>query len=85
MKRVIVHIDRLVLRGFDHEDRHAIAAGLQQELARLFAEPHAAQQLTARGDVSRMRVGSININPGSKPQGVGVDAARRIGQEMKTT
>ena len=83
MKRVIVHIDSLVLRGFHHEDRHAIAAGLQQELARLFADPHVAQQFTARGDLSRLRVGSIDINPTAKPQGVGVEAARGIGREMK--
>lgn len=83
MKRVIVHIDSLVLRGFNHEDRHAIAAGLQQELSQLFADPHAAQQLTVKGDVSRLRVGSINISPGSKPQGIGLEAARGIGREMK--
>jgi hypothetical protein len=83
MKRVIMHIDSLVLRGFNHEDRHAIATGLQQELTRLFADPHTAQQLTAKGDVSRLRVGSININLGSKPQGVGVEAARGIGREVK--
>jgi len=83
MKRVIVHIDSLVLRGFEHGDRHAIAAGLQQELTRLFADPRAARQLTTKGDVSRLRVGSININPALKPQGVGVAAARGIGRELK--
>jgi hypothetical protein len=83
MRRVIVHIDSLVLRGFNHEERHAIAAGLQQELARLLADTQTAQQLTAKGDMLRLRVGSININPGSKPQGVGVDAARGIGREVK--
>lgn len=83
MKRVIVHIDSLVLRGFKHEDRHAIATGLQQELTQMFADPHTAQQLAAQGDVSRLRVGNIHINPDSKPQGVGVAAARGIGREMK--
>lgn len=83
MKRVIVHIDSLVLRGFDHEDRHAIAAGLRQELIQLFADPHAAQQLASKGDVSRLRVGNINVNSDVKPQGVGVEAARGIGREMK--
>lgn len=82
MKRVIVHIDSLVLRGFKREDRHAFAAGLQQEFARLFADPHAAQQLTARGDLSRLRVGSIDINLDAKPQGVGAEAARGIGREL---
>ena len=83
MKRVVVHIDSLVLKGFPYEDRHVIAAGLQQELARLFVDPHAAQQLTAKGDVSRLQVGNISIDPGLNPQGVGVEAARKIGQEIR--
>jgi hypothetical protein len=83
MKRVIVHIDSLVLKGFKHEDGHSIAAGLQQELSLLFADPLAAQQLTTKGDVSRLRVGNININSGSKPQSVGVESARGIGREMQ--
>jgi hypothetical protein len=84
MKRVIVHIDSLVLRGFNHEDGRAIAAGLQQELARLFADPHLARQFTARGDVSRLKLGNIRIAPGSKPQHIGAEAARGIGKEMKS-
>ncbi len=28
MKKVILHIDRLVLKGFRNEDRHAIAEGM---------------------------------------------------------
>jgi hypothetical protein len=83
MKRVIVHIDNLVLKGFNHEDRHAISAGLQQELTRQFADPHAAQQLTARGALSRLRVGSIKISPDAKPQGVGAQAARGIVRGMR--
>ena len=83
MKRVILHIDSLVLKGFRHEDRHGIAEGLQQELTRLFTEPQAIQQLTANGDVSRLRVGSIQIGQSSRPLHVGVEAARAIGNGMK--
>ncbi|MDN0075093.1 hypothetical protein QU481_15545 [Crenobacter sp. SG2303] len=83
MKRVIVHIDSLVLKGFHHEDRHAIAEGLQRELAQLFADPQATRQLMAVGNRSRMRVSSIQIDPGSRPQGVGTEVARGIGKEIK--
>ena len=38
MRRVIVHVDRLVLRGVPAEQRHAIAEGLQRELRRVFTE-----------------------------------------------
>lgn len=83
MRRVIVHIDGLVLKGFRHEDRHAIAEGLQQELGRVFSGQGAAQYLSTLGDVSRVRVGGVRLDPGSKPQRVGVQVAQGIGKEMK--
>jgi hypothetical protein len=83
MKRVVLHIDSLVLKGFRHEDRHGIAEGLQQELTRLFADPQAALQLTANGDVSRLRIGGIQIHHDSKPQRVGSQVAQGIGKGMK--
>lgn len=82
MKRVIVHIDRLVLKGFRPQDRHAIAAGLEQELAVMFADPQAVRRLTERGDLSRLRVGGVRIDQGLKPQDVGVQTVRGIGREM---
>lgn len=83
MKRVVIHIDRLVLNGFRFEDRHAIAAGLQQELSRLLADPQAVQGLTGLGDISRLRVGHLPIAQGSKPQRVGAQVAQGIGKEFK--
>ena len=84
MKRIVLHIDRLVLKGYRHEDRHGIAEGLQHELARLFADPQAAQQLTASGDVSRLRVGSVRIGQDANPQRIGLQVAQGIGKGMKT-
>ncbi len=83
MKRVVLHIDSLVLKGFRYEDRHGIAEGLQQELSRIFADPQAAGQLTANGDMSRLRVGSIHVGQNSKPQHVGSQVAQGIGKGMK--
>jgi len=83
MRRVVIHIDRLVLNGFRFEDRHAIAAGLQQELSRLLAYPQAVQGLTGLGDISRLQVGRMHIAQGSKPQRVGVQVAQNIGREFK--
>ena len=83
MKRVVVHIDRLVLKGFHPEDRHAIAAGLQQELGRVFADREAVSLVTAMGDVSRLQVSGVPIEQGSKPQRVGENVAQGIGKEIK--
>ena len=82
MNRVIVHIDRLVLKGYRPEDRHAIAAGLQQELGRVFADREAVSLLRARGDVSRLQVGGVRIEQGSRPQRVGKSLAQAIGREI---
>jgi len=83
MKRIVLHIDSLILNGFRLEDRHGIAEGLQQELTRMFADPQAVQQLTANGDVSRLRIGSIHIGQNSKPHRVGLQVAQGIGKGMK--
>ena len=42
MKRLVLHVERLVLRGVPYPDRHAIANALQAELSRLLARPEAA-------------------------------------------
>ena len=83
MKRVVVHIDRLVLKGFRHEDRHAIAVGLEQELGRVFADREAVSLLSARGDVSRLQVAGVPMEHGSMPQRVGESVAQGIGKEMR--
>ena len=83
MRRVVIHIERLVLNGFRFEDRHAIAGGLQQELSRILADPQAVQGLTGLGDISRLQVGRMHIAQGSKPQRVGVQVAQGIGKEFK--
>ena len=82
MKRVVFHIDRLVLKGFRHEDRHAVAAGLQQELGRVFADREAVSHLRTMGDVSQLQVGGVHIEHGSKPQRIGENVADGIGKEM---
>jgi hypothetical protein len=83
MKRVVVHIDCLVLKGFRHEDRHAIAAGLQQELARAFADHNAVAFLKNAADLTRLRVSGVQIEHGTKPQRVGEHVGRGIAKELK--
>lgn len=82
MTRVVVHIDRLVLKGFRPQDREAIAAGLQEELSLAFAVPDAARSLTAMGGVSRLQVGGVAVDRGTTPQRVGERVAQGIGREI---
>ena len=78
MKRVVVHIDRLVLTGFRAADSHAIGEGLRSELARLLADPAGGERLAALGHVPSLHAGKVWLAQDAKPQRAGVSAARAI-------
>ena len=82
VRRVIVQIDNLVLKGFRFEDRHAISAGLQEELSRLLAAPGIVQRLAQGGEIPPMRVGNVSIAANAKPQRIGIAAAQGISKGL---
>jgi len=57
MRRVVVHVERLV-RCFHADDDHGVAAGLDLELERVFAV-RGAEQLGRVGYVERLAVGPV--------------------------
>jgi hypothetical protein len=71
MKRVVVHIDRLVLRGFAREDRDGIAEGVRQQLGELLVNAGAAQNLTDMPSIHRLSVGNVHVAHGAKPIHIG--------------
>jgi hypothetical protein len=78
MKRVTVHIDRLVLRGHRPQDRHPLAASLRGELERLLAQPQTLRALASLGHRPRIDAGSVRGLPAAGPQGLGAAIARAI-------
>lgn len=78
MTRVVLHIDRLVLKGFERQAREGIAEGLREELTRLLAAPEVARQLQSRHGIPALKVGAIRIQAGAPPAAIGVQAARGI-------
>ena len=82
MRRVVIYIDNLVLRGFRYEDRHAIAAALQEEVTRVLAAPDAAARLAQLGSTPNLRIGSVNVAAGAKSQQVGAATGRPVGQGL---
>jgi hypothetical protein len=82
MTRVIVHIDRLVLKGLPPGDGHAIGQGLQAELARVLAGRDAASRLRGLGDVPRLRVDGVAVEQGASAQHVGQGVAQGIAREI---
>lgn len=83
MSRVIVHIDRLVLRGFRVEDRHRIAAGLQQELEQVLANRVGNSQWNAIGNAPSLKVSGLRIANRSTPQRIGETVGHGIGKELR--
>lgn len=61
MKRIVVHIDRLVLRGVDPATAGAVSGALQTELQALLAEPGAAANWVERGHVSALRTKPVTV------------------------
>lgn len=71
MKKVIVHIDRLVLNGFDRHDQDAIAQGLRAQLGLLLANAGASASLTTAQNVHRLSVGNVQMGHDATPAEVG--------------
>jgi hypothetical protein len=84
MKRVVVHIGRLVLKGFQYEGCHALSEGLREKLPPLFVEPDATRHLLSQVDLSRIKVNAVQIKPEAKPSGIGAQAARSTAREIKS-
>ena len=88
MKRIVLHIDHLLLKGFQHADRHdiahGIASGVQQELTRLFREPQAAGQLMQLGNTAKLSIGKVYISHDANPRRAGAQIARGISKGIKT-
>lgn len=61
MKRIVVHIDRLVLRGVDPAAAAAVAGALQTELQALLAEPGAAASWVECGHVLALRAKPVTV------------------------
>lgn len=83
MRCVIVQIDSLVLRGFRYEDRHAVAEGLQRELARMLSAAEIVDQLSGACNVGRLNVEPVHVAAHARPQQIGAAAAKRIGEGIQ--
>ena len=83
MKRVVVHVERLVLRGFGEADRGELARGLQETLSRILGESDAAQRLTRIGDLPRLDAGTVRIPRRSPAARVGGEVAHAIVEGLK--
>ena len=88
MNRIVVHIDRLVLRGVDHVDPAALQAALQAELRTQLGVGDVARQLTPHDGAAVLHVAPDRLRPGTAAAelgravagGIAAGAPRRGGE-----
>lgn len=74
MTRVVLHINRLVLRGVDPADAGAVATALRTELAQLLRADAGA----TLADRAVLRAGRVHLAPDNPGAALGRSVAARI-------
>lgn len=78
MSRIVLHIDRLVLRGINAADAAVFSESLRSELASRLADPAARAALVACSGSHRLNVGSVQVPRGQSASATGQAVAGRI-------
>ena len=74
---VELHIEELVLHGFEARDRRRIAGEVERELARLIGEG-GLRGLGGSLAIERVNAGEFKVKAGAKPHAAGTQIARSI-------
>jgi len=75
---VELHIEELVLHGFDPAHRYRISEVIQRELTRLFEDHGANDAIAQRREITRLDGGVFEVQPGSNSEMIGTHLARAI-------
>ena len=73
-----LHIQELVLHGFDNLDSYYVRAAVQQELARLFTEQGVPPSLTNGGQAGNQSGLTFDAAPGSGANEIGNQVAQAL-------
>jgi hypothetical protein len=82
MRRVVLHIDRLVLLGFDPADGDVVADAVRSELARFLGDAPNAAAAAASGYRERVRAPQLKMARDASPAHTGALAGQAIGKAM---
>ncbi len=77
MSKLVVHIDRLVLRGVDPGDAAAFGAALRAEVQRQLARPGMGQRID-RTHRYRIDAGRVRVGDGTLTNSAGTAIAKAI-------
>lgn len=79
MKRVILHIDSIVLQGIAASDRPAFMAAFEAQLGSALA---GASLAAMPGPAARIDAGRVSVGPGAGAGQIGTGVARRVAGKM---
>lgn len=77
-RNIEIHIDELVLEGFDAHDQEGIRDGLQTALSRLFMERGLPQSLSRPSRYPGIHAGDFDLPTGTKPASIGDGIAAMV-------
>lgn len=75
---VSLHIEEVVLHGFDPRGRYAVADAVQHELTRLLTERGVPPSLGEARGAERLDAGSFHPARDTRPQALGAQLARAV-------
>jgi len=75
---VRLHIDQIVLHGFEHMDRTRLHAALETEFVRLFGEQGTPGSLAQPRHTPRLDTGRLRAAPDTTPEHLGAQLAQTI-------
>ena len=78
-----LHIEELVLHGFEHVDRAQIGRAVEQELARLMAKEGAPRLLANSREIGQLDGGELDLTYGSTAAEVGNQVAEAVYGSMQ--
>jgi hypothetical protein len=77
-KNIELHIEELVLEGFEQVDRCRIAEAVESELTYLLKERGIPPSLAGGGDINRIDGGTFQVESNSRPETVGTRVAQAV-------
>jgi hypothetical protein len=84
MKRLVVHVERLVLNGFPRCEPAVLAESLQRELARRLSGSGAAALIARRSRVAHVAVPALQLPASVQPAQIGLQLARGIARGIRS-
>jgi len=76
--RIELHIEELVLEGFEPADRHRIGDAVERELARLFGAQGLPTHFAESIEVERIDGGAFQVGRGARAEAIGAQVSRVV-------